>query len=54
MAPDEVAAAAYRGLQRGRAVVIPGAVNWLLIAAQRISPRALVRRIGKRYIRIFG
>jgi short-subunit dehydrogenase len=54
MAADEVAAAAYRGLQRGRAIVIPGAVNWLLIAAQRLGPRALVRRIGRRYIRSFG
>lgn len=34
----------YRGLMRGRSVVIPGAGNRLLAVLVRVAPRALVIR----------
>jgi uncharacterized protein len=42
-----VAAAGYRGMMRGRAVVIPGLLNKILIASIRISPRWAVRMITR-------
>lgn len=43
-----VAEAGYRGMEAGRAVVIPGFVNNLLALSVRLSPRWLVRRMVKR------
>jgi hypothetical protein len=34
-------------MQRGRAVVIPGAVNWLMVLSLRFTPRALAARISR-------
>jgi uncharacterized protein len=42
-----VAAAGYRGMIRGRAVVIPGLLNKILIASIRFSPRWAVRMITR-------
>jgi short-subunit dehydrogenase len=42
-----VAAAGYRGMMRGRAIVIPGIANWLLIQSIRLSPRWAVRMITR-------
>jgi len=42
-----VAAAGYRGMMRGRAIIIPGIANWLLIQSIRISPRWAVRMITR-------
>lgn len=47
MAVEPVAAAGYRGMQRGRAIVIPGVANKLLIQGMRISPRWAVRMITR-------
>ncbi len=44
-----VAAAGWRGLQRGRAVVVPGLLNKLLLFSVRLGPRWLVRRITRRF-----
>lgn len=43
-----VALAGYRGMMRGRAVVVPGIVNQLLLLSLRTGPRWLVRRIARR------
>ena len=47
-----VARAGYRGLLRGRRLVIPGLVNWLLIESLRFTPRrlatAVIARIARR------
>lgn len=39
-----VARAGYRGMQRGRRVVVPGRANWLMTQAVRAAPRALLAR----------
>ena len=44
MSPASVADAGYRGLMRGRIVVIPGLKNQLTAVAVRMIPRSLVRR----------
>jgi short-subunit dehydrogenase len=41
-----VAGIGYRALMRGRTVVVPGFLNKVLAFSVRISPRALVVRIG--------
>lgn len=47
MQPAPVAEAGYRGMMRGRAIVIPGITNKLLIQSIRIAPRALLRAITR-------
>jgi uncharacterized protein len=43
--PEQVAAAAIEGLERGRRVVVPGAPNRVLATVGRLSPRAVVLRV---------
>ncbi|MFN8512393.1 MAG: SDR family oxidoreductase [Thermomicrobiales bacterium] len=43
-----VAQAAYAGLMRGQAVIIPGASNWLTTIMPRLLPRRIVPGIVKR------
>jgi uncharacterized protein len=43
--PEQVAAAAVKGLEGGRRVVVPGTPNRLLGAVGRLSPRAVVIRV---------
>jgi uncharacterized protein len=43
--PEQVAAAAVRGLERGKRVVVPGTPNRLLAAVGRFSPRPVVLRV---------
>ena len=45
----KVASCGYDGLRRGRAVVIPGVMNHLLVQSLRVTPRSVVRKIS-RYI----
>lgn len=49
LAPDKVAQQAYRGMMRGRRVVVPGAANKVGVQMVRVAPRrlttALVRRL---------
>jgi short-subunit dehydrogenase len=47
MGVESVAAAGYRGMMRGRMVVVPGMANKLLIQSIRISPRWAVRMITR-------
>jgi short-subunit dehydrogenase len=47
MAVEPVALAGYRGMMRGKAIVVPGLMNKLLIFSIRISPRWLVVRITR-------
>ena len=44
----EVARAGYDGMMRGRAVVIPGALNRIGMESLRIAPRSLVPRVVAR------
>jgi short-subunit dehydrogenase len=39
---SEVARQAYAGLMAGKRVIVPGAVNWLMIWGARLTPRALL------------
>ena len=43
--PDEVARLAVRGLERGRAIIVPGAVNWILRWLSLLVPRTLCMRV---------
>jgi len=47
MEPAPVAEAGYRGMMRGRVLVIPGLANKLLIQSMRISPRWAVRLVTR-------
>jgi uncharacterized protein len=47
MDPAPVAAAGYKGMMRGKAIVIPGLANRLMIQSIRISPRWMVRMITR-------
>jgi short-subunit dehydrogenase len=45
----EVAQHAYAAMMRGQVVSIPGAMNWIgMELAQRLGPRAIVRRVAAR------
>ena len=48
MTSAEVARAGYRAMNRGKRVVVTGAMNKMLAQSVRISPRALVTKITKR------
>ena len=48
---DAVAAAGYRGLQRGKRVVVPGLLNRLMVPVMRILPRSLLMASVGRYNR---
>lgn len=43
-----VAAVGYAGLRAGKAVVIPGARNWLMAESVRFTPRGVVTRLVHR------
>lgn len=47
MGVERVAAAGYRGMMRGKAVVVPGMVNRLLVLGIRLSPRWAVRHVAR-------
>jgi short-subunit dehydrogenase len=51
MPARRVARAGYLGMQRGRAVVVPGIVNKFGILVQRVAPRWLVRRAMGNFLR---
>jgi len=39
---EEVAAIGYRGFSKGRRVIVPGVMNWLLVQSVRFAPRRAV------------
>lgn len=41
----DVAAYAYRGLKRGKGVMIHGGMNWIMAQSVRFTPRALLLRV---------
>ena len=43
----DVAKTAYKGLKKGKLIIIPGFMNWLLVQSVRFSPRFAVRKIAK-------
>ena len=47
MGVEPVAEAGYRGMMRGRAVVVPGMANKLIVQSTRISPRWAVRMVTR-------
>lgn len=49
--PERIAQIAVQGLQRNRAIIIPGWRHRLLPQLLRLTPRALVRRIAMRMVR---
>ncbi len=51
LAPESVVAAALEGLDRGGGLVVPGWMNKLSVASQRLAPRSWVTRIAGRMFR---
>lgn len=49
--PEQIALIAMRGLERNRAIIIPGWRQRLLPQLLRLTPRALARRIAMRMVR---
>jgi short-subunit dehydrogenase len=47
MGAPEVARAGYEAMMEGRQLVIPGAVNRLLVESGRLAPRGLLARIAR-------
>jgi short-subunit dehydrogenase len=47
MGVESVAEAGYRGMMRGRAVVIPGLANKVIVQSLRIAPRWAVRMVTR-------
>ena len=54
LSAEEVALIAVRGLERNRAIIVPGWRNRMMTMAPRLFPRWLVRRIAARINRRFG
>ncbi len=48
--PEEVVETALRALESGRAVVVSGWLNWLMVEAERLAPRSLVAKIAGRIV----
>jgi uncharacterized protein len=46
MNSPEVVAAGLRGLDKNRAVVVPGIVNWIVSTSTRFTPRPMARKIA--------
>jgi short-subunit dehydrogenase len=46
MSAKEVAEIGYKALMRGKRVVIPGLMNWLVAFSVRFTPRSLDTRLG--------
>lgn len=46
MDAKSVALAGYKGLNKGKTIIIPGIINSLLVQSVRFSPRFIVRRIA--------
>jgi len=51
MQPDDVAEAAYTGLRRGRAIVVPGLVNKILAFAGELPPRQIALAVNRMLLR---
>jgi short-subunit dehydrogenase len=49
MSAEDVARAGYEGMKAGRAIVVPGLVNRLIIQSQRVTPRAVVRNLVRTF-----
>jgi len=48
VSPEAVVRAGYNGMKRGRPVVVPGALNNLLIFLIRVSPRRMITNIVRK------
>ncbi len=48
MSAEQVAKIGYKALMRGKRVVVPGLMNWLIAFSVRFTPRSLVTRLGYR------
>jgi short-subunit dehydrogenase len=48
MSSAEVAEIGYRGMQKGKVIVIPGFMNRLGVQSLRLGPRAIVRKAAKK------
>jgi uncharacterized protein len=46
MDPADVARSAWRGHRRGRALIVPGALNRVTTLGLRLAPRAAARRVS--------
>jgi short-subunit dehydrogenase len=47
MGAKTVARAGYRGLMKGKTLVIPGLGNWLTVESVRLTPRKVVTAVSR-------
>lgn len=52
--PDEVAEIGLNGLLKGKTIIIPGKINWLLVKISRIFPTAVKMRLLERLFRVYS
>lgn len=52
--PDEVAKIALKGLLRGKTIIVPGNINWLLVKISRVFPTVLKMRLLERLFRVYS
>ncbi|HEY3368775.1 MAG TPA: hypothetical protein VGK74_27275 [Symbiobacteriaceae bacterium] len=50
MEAAEVADIGYRALTQGRAVAVAGVLNKLMVLSMGLTPRSIVRRMGKAFL----
>ncbi|MEO8663889.1 MAG: SDR family oxidoreductase [Ignavibacteria bacterium] len=47
MSAQKVASIGYNGLMKGKRIIIPGKINWLVANSLRFAPRKLVTKVAK-------
>lgn len=52
--PEEVADLGLKGLLKGKAVIIPGKINWILVKLMKICPTGLKMRLLERLFRVYS
>ncbi|NHE58834.1 SDR family NAD(P)-dependent oxidoreductase [Cyclobacterium plantarum] len=52
--PEEVAELGLNGLLKGKAVVIPGKINWILVKLMKVCPTGLKMRLLERLFRVYS
>ncbi|WP_339926447.1 SDR family NAD(P)-dependent oxidoreductase [uncultured Cyclobacterium sp.] len=52
--PDEVAEIGLKGLLKGKTIIIPGKINWVLVKLSRLFPTAIKMRLLERLFRVYS
>lgn len=52
--PDEVAEIGLKGLLKGKTIIIPGKINWVLVKLSRLFPTTTKMRLLERLFRVYS